>query len=102
MKKSLLAGTAALLLFAGSFLAVFLYNYWSWCGGRCNAAILLNPGPPGLILIALTLLGLAVLAGLRLYADRRQARHRCACGTYLAAEWAFCPQCGKGGAAHSS
>jgi len=95
MRRRLLAGSAALLLAGGTIIAVFCYNTWSWCCGRCTAATFITLGPFGLVLLALNLLALSLLVGLRLHRRRSLARFRCLCGGPLAAEWSFCPGCGR-------
>jgi len=94
MKRRLLAGSAALLLAGGTLLAVLCYNTWSWCCGRCTAATFLTPGPFGLALLALNVLAVFLLVGLKLQRCLSLRRSRCRCGADLAAEWSFCPECG--------
>jgi hypothetical protein len=67
MKRRLLNGSTALLLVGGTVLAVFCYNTWSLCCGRCTAATFLTPGPFGLVLLALNLLAVFLLIGLKLH-----------------------------------
>lgn len=97
MLRRLLAGSAALLPVGATLAAVFCYNFWSWCCGRCTAATFLNVGPFGLVLLGLNLLAACLLLLLR---RRRLARRRgqCRCGTPLSPEWAFCPVCGAAAA----
>ena len=95
MKRHLLAGSAALFLAGGTFLAVLFYNTWSWCCGRCTAATFLTFGPFGLALLGLNLLALLLLLGLKLHRRLSLARCRCHCGVALAAEWPYCPGCGR-------
>jgi hypothetical protein len=94
MKRHFLTGSAALLLVAGTVLAVFCYNTWSLCCGRCTAATFLTPGPFGLALLALNLLAVFLLVGLKLHRRLSLARCRCRCGTTLTSGWLFCPDCG--------
>lgn len=95
MKKSLLAGSAALMLLAGSFFAVFCYNTWSLCCGRCTAATFMNPGPFGLALLALNIIAVFLLFALRLHRRRQYSRCQCRCGVTLTTEWRYCPGCGR-------
>jgi len=95
MKKSLLAGSAALILLAGSFIAVFCYNTWSLCWGRCTAATFLNPGPFGLALLVLNLLAVFLLLALKLQRRLSGSRRGCRCGATLATEWRYCTGCGR-------
>jgi hypothetical protein len=95
MKRRLLTGSAALLLVGGTILAVFCYNTWSLCCGRCTAATFLTPGPFGLALLALNLLAVVLLAGLKLHRRLSLARFRCRCGATLVSGWLFCPDCGS-------
>jgi hypothetical protein len=94
MKRRLLTGSAALLLTGGTVLAVFFYNTWSLCCGRCTASTFLTPGPFGLALLALNLLAVFLLVGLKLHRRLSLARCRCRCGTTLASGWLYCPDCG--------
>lgn len=95
MKRRLLAGSAALFLVGGTFLAVFCYNTWSWCCGRCTAGTFLTFGPFGLALLALNLLAVLLLVGLKLHRRLSLTRCRCRCGAVLAAGWLYCPDCGR-------
>jgi hypothetical protein len=94
MKRRFLSGSAALLLAGGTVLAVFFYNAWSFCCGRCTAATFLTLGPFGLALLALNLLAVFILVGLMLHRRLTLARCRCRCGITLASGWLFCPDCG--------
>lgn len=94
MTRRWLAGSAALLL-CGSFFAVFCYNTWSLCCGRCTAATFLNPGPFGLLLLALNLLAFVILVALKLRRRRFLSRQRCLCGAPLGPQWSYCPVCGR-------
>jgi len=95
MKLRLLTGSAALLLTGGTVLAVFFYNTWSLCCGRCTVSTFLTPGPFGLALLALNLLAVFLLIGLKLRRRLSLARCRCRCGTTLVSGWLFCPDCGS-------
>jgi hypothetical protein len=95
MKQRHLAGSAALFLAGGTILTVLFYNTWSWCCGRCTAATFLNPGPFGLALLALNLLAIILLLGLKLHRSLSLSRRRCRCGATLTAEWLYCPGCGR-------
>lgn len=95
MTRRLLAGSAALMLLGGSFFAVFCYNTWSLCCGRCTAATFMNPGPFGLVLLALNLLAVFFLLALKLRHRFSLARRRCHCGATLVTTWRYCPCCGR-------
>lgn len=95
MRRPLLARSAALILLAGSFFAVFSYNTWSWCCGRCTTATFLNPGPFGLALLALNLLAVLYLLALKLQHRHALSRRRCRCGITLNTDWRYCPGCGR-------
>jgi hypothetical protein len=95
MKRRFLSGSAALLLVGGTFLAVFCYNTWSLCCGRCTAATFLTFSPFGLVLLALNLLAVCLLVSLKLHRRRSLARCRCRCGTTLPADWLYCSSCGR-------
>jgi hypothetical protein len=95
MKRPLLTGSAVVLLAGGCFLAFFLYNTWSWHCGRCTASTFLNPGPFGLILLALNGLAVFLLVGLKLHRRLSLSRSRCRCGGTLSAGWRYCPSCGR-------
>ncbi len=94
--KQLFRRVPTLLLLGGAAaLAVFAYNAWSFCCGRCSTATFLNPGPPGLFLlgaIILAILAFVAVRGLRRKADRC---HHCRCGALLDSAWIFCPDCGS-------
>lgn len=94
MKRRAAAGSA--LLTGGTLLAVFLYNCWSFCCGRCTARTLLTPGPYGIALFALTALAALTLLALKARRLARRAAARCRCGAVLAGDWRFCPRCGRG------
>jgi hypothetical protein len=93
--QRLLAGSAALLLAGGAFLAVLFYNTWSWCGGRCTADTFLTFGPFGMLLLSLNLLAVFLLVGLKLHRRLTLSRSHCRCGTPLTTEWLYCPGCGR-------
>jgi hypothetical protein len=95
MKQRLLAGSAAMLLAGGALLAVFFYNAWSWCCGRCTATTFLTLGPFGLTLLGLNLLAVFLLVGLKLHRRHALSRAHCRCGTILTAQWLYCPGCGR-------
>lgn len=94
MKRHLLAGSAAVILGGATLLAVFGYNAWSLCCGRCTAATFGTLGPFGLALLALNLLAAAVLVILKLRRRNALAHQRCTCGLNLSAGWVYCPGCG--------
>ncbi|MEJ2699723.1 MAG: hypothetical protein P8Z70_08705 [Desulfuromonadales bacterium] len=79
---------------AGVFLAVFGYNLWSYCCGRCTFRTLLTPGLPGYGLLALIAAAAATLAVLKVRRRRTAAHFRCGCGLGLKEGWLFCPGCG--------
>jgi len=95
MMRRLLTGSAALLLGGGAILAVFFYNTWSLCCGRCTAATFLTVGPFGTLLLALNLLAALFLFGLKLHRRQAPSGKPCRCGTSLNKEWSFCPGCGS-------
>lgn len=94
MKRRLLAGSAALLLGGGTVLAVFCYNTWSWCCGRCTFGTFLTLGPFGTALLGLIVLAALLLIFLKFSRRQRLAACRCRCGAPLASDWLFCPLCG--------
>lgn len=83
-----------LLLLGGGGLAVFLYNYWSYSCGRCDAESLRTISAPARILIGFNLLGLIVLILAKLWRRDRTSRPHCACGEVMHSSWQFCPHCG--------
>jgi hypothetical protein len=95
VKRRILTGSAALLIIGMTLLAVFGYNYWSYCCGRCTVGTFLTLGPFGLALLALNALAAAVLVALRIRRRMRHSRTRCRCGATLADGWGFCPDCGE-------
>ena len=74
--------------------AVFAYNTWSYCCGRCSAGTFMTLGPVGMGLLGANLLAFAVLVWLRLRRRGSPPHDLCSCGTILAADWHFCPDCG--------
>lgn len=94
MNRIFWTGSITALLVGSSIAAIFAYNLWSYCCGRCTARAFFTVGPPGAILM-----GLAGVAGLLLVclkASRRTAldRLQCSCGQHLGRGWRCCPQCG--------
>jgi len=92
MRRRVLAGSAVLLL-GTTVMAVFCYNTWSLCCGRCTATTLLTLGPFGRGLLFFNL----CVALLLLVLERRgRGQHRrCRCGAVAASAWAYCPACGS-------
>lgn len=95
MKRLFRSAPTLLLLGGAAAVAVFAYNAWSFCCGRCSAATFLNPGPPGFILLGANFL--AILAFIAVRRHRREAeRYRhCGCGALLRSHWLYCPDCGS-------
>jgi hypothetical protein len=94
MNRTFLTGSVTALLVGSSIAAIFAYNLWSYCCGRCAARTFLTIGPPGGILM-----GLAAGAALLLFylkSSRRTTLNRlqCSCGQHLGRDWRCCPQCG--------
>ena len=92
MRRRVLVGAASLVLSAGVLLAVLCYNTWSYCCGNCTLANFLDPGPFGLLLLALDLVAALVLLVLRRRAGEGERCTRC--GTPCSTNWAFCSACG--------
>jgi hypothetical protein len=80
---------------AGVVLAVFGYNLWSYCCGRCTGRTFLTLGFPGYGLLALIAVAATTLALLRGRGRRTGARFHCTCGARLNDGWFFCPDCGR-------
>jgi ABC-type uncharacterized transport system permease subunit len=94
MSRTLWTGSVTALL-VGSSAAIFAYNLWSYCCGRCTARAFLTIGVPGGILMGLTVAAALLLVLLKTQRRTAQARLHCACGARLGQSWTFCPHCGR-------
>jgi hypothetical protein len=94
MNRTFWTSSITALLVGFSVAAIFAYNLWSYCCGRCTARAFFTIGIPGGILMGLT--GAAAVLLIVLQTRRRAflARFRCACGNHLDSTWLFCPRCG--------
>jgi hypothetical protein len=93
MSRTLWTGSVTALL-VGSSAAIFAYNLWSYCCGRCTARAFLTIGVPGGILMGLTVAAALLLVFLKARRRTDLARLQCSCGIRLGNTWSFCPQCG--------
>jgi hypothetical protein len=97
MKRKRLSGVAKeiLILFGAMTVAVFAYNTWAYCCGRCSMGTFMTIGPTGMGLLGANLVAFAVLVFLRLRRRRASSGRACSCGTSLGGDWHFCPDCGR-------
>jgi len=86
----------SLLLLGLIGLGLFVYNYWSYSCGRCNAASLLGFSLPAKILIGVNLAAFFSLLLVQCRTRTRLKRDVCTCGQRLHGSWLFCPCCGEG------
>jgi hypothetical protein len=81
-------------LVGGAVATVFIYNFWSFCCGRCTMRTFLTPGVPGGFLLFATVTAGAVLLVVRRRRQDLLSRRRCHCGAAMADDWRYCSECG--------
>jgi hypothetical protein len=94
MKSTFWTGSITALLVGSTIAAIFAYNLWSYCCGRCAAQAFLTIGTPGGILMGLAAAAALLLVYLKASRRTALARLQCSCGQHLGSGWTFCPQCG--------
>jgi hypothetical protein len=95
MNRNFWTSSISALLIGFTIAAIFAYNLWSYCCGRCTARAFLTIGIHAGLLIGLTGGAALILFFLRSRRRSALARSHCLCGSRLSSVWSFCPACGR-------